>query len=91
MISCTTINTTTTSTRIFSSPTRTAQNLEDPLLYCGDDLAFGVETRDKIGEISQGTEVNTEGVVGRIRIGLPDEIQDLLSSSRPISLSQMDT
>lgn len=45
----------------FSSPTCT-QNFKDPLLDFRDNLAFGVEARDKVPKISQSTEVNTKGV-----------------------------
>jgi len=44
-----------------SSPTRTAQNFEDPLLDFGNNLTFGVETGDKVPEVTKSTEVNAKG------------------------------
>jgi len=43
-----------------SCPTRIAQSPEDPLLDFGDDVAFCVETRDEVPEVSQSTEVNAK-------------------------------
>ena len=88
MILCTTINTNTSLLEVLGllwAP----QNLKDPVLDSGDDLAFGIEIRDEVSEVSKSAEVNAKRVGAFCaRIGVPDGIQDLMCSSGSIPLDQ---